>query len=154
MTETTSAEVVCAAPPEAVWRVLTDGPRWADWNEAVEWLWFEDGVRAGALATIKPRRFRQTAFRITAAVEARELALQITVGPAARLAFRWTLAAAGGGTRITESVAVSGVAAAWLFAPAARRAAAALDARLARLAELAAEKSRAADFSRATTDMK
>ncbi|MGB8266104.1 MAG: SRPBCC family protein, partial [Candidatus Velthaea sp.] len=96
------------APPEAVWRVLADGPRWFEWNEAVEWLWFEDGVRSGALATMKPKGFRQTAFLITAAAAPHELALQITVGPAARLAFVWTLSPKGTGTRITETVAVDG----------------------------------------------
>jgi hypothetical protein len=152
MTEAISGEALAAVAPEAVWRVLTDGPRWFEWNEAVEWLWFEDGVRAGALATMKPRRFRQTAFRIAAADEPRELALQITVGPAALLAFRWTLAPADGGTRITETVTTGGFAARWLFAAAARRSIAAMPERLARLAALANEKNHAAEDGRVITN--
>jgi len=152
MTEEATADVLAAVPPAAVWRVLADGPRWFEWNEAVEWLWFEDGLRAGALATIKPKRFRQTAFRITTAEAERELALQITVGPAARLAFRWTLVPEGRGTRISETVTASGFAAGWLFASAARRSAAALPARLARLAELAAEKNHATETGRVITN--
>jgi hypothetical protein len=151
MTEVTG-EALATAAPEAVWRVLADGPRWFEWNEAVEWLWFEAGVRAGTLATMKPKGFRQTAFRITAADEPRELALQITVGPAARLAFRWTLSPAGTGTRITESVTTDGFAARWLFGSAARRSIAALPERLARLAGLAAEKDHAAETGRVITN--
>ncbi len=138
MTEATSGEALATVGPEAVWRVLADGPRWFEWNEAVEWLWFETGVVAGSLATLKPKRFRQTAFLITAAAEPRELAMQITVGPAALLAFRWTLEPVGDGTLITETVTTGGFAARWLFAAAARRSIAAMPARLARLAELAA----------------
>ena len=152
MTEETTGEEFATAPPDAVWRVLADGPRWFEWNEAVEWLWFEDGLRGGALATMKPKRFRQTAFRITRADAGRELALQITVGPAARLAFRWTLVPEGAGTRISETVTVSGFAAGWLFASAARRSAAALPARLARLAEVATEKNHAAETGRVITN--
>jgi len=148
MTEETSGAVDAPVGPEAVWRVLADGPRWFEWNEAVEWLWFEDGVRAGALATMKPKRFRQTAFRITAADAPRELALQISVGPAAYLAFRWTLEPAGAGTRITETVATGGFAARWLFAATARRAIAAMPERLARLGSRAAEKDHATETGR------
>jgi hypothetical protein len=152
MTEATSGEALATVGPEAVWRVLADGPRWFEWNEAVEWLWFEAGVRAGALATMKPKRFRQTAFLITAADEPRELAMQITVGPAARLAFRWTLAADGEGTRITETVTTGGFAARWLFAAAAQRSIAAMPERLARLAALAAEKNHATGTGRVITN--
>jgi len=152
MTEASSGEAYATVGPEAVWRVLADGPRWFEWNEAVEWLWFEAGVRTGSLATIKPKRFRQTAFLITAADEPRELALQITVGPAALLGFRWTLAPANGGTRIIETVTTGGFAARWLFAAAARRSIDAMPERLARLASLAAEKNHATETGRVITN--
>jgi len=134
-----SASAVSDASPQAVWDVLLDGRRWSFWNPGVEWMWLEGDPIAGTLATIKLARVRQTAFRIEEAAPPHRFALELTVGPVARLRLTWTIAAQDAGTRVDASVAISGIAAGWLLKRPAQRVATALPGHLERLAARAAE---------------
>lgn len=134
-----TASVIADSPPDAVWRVLADGPRWAEWNERVAWLWIETSLAPGNLVTIKPTSGRQTAYVIEDAVPQRRLVLRLTFGPVAALRLTWTLAPHDGGTRIDASIAITGIAARLLVKKMAERAAAVLPANLERLAARAAQ---------------
>ena len=138
MTWEERAAALSTASPQAVWDVLLDGRRWSFWNPGVEWMWLEGDAQPGTLATIKLRGVRQTAFTIVEAVAPRRLALALRIGPVARAEIRWTLAEIANGTRIESVVAIAGIAAGLLLKNSAARAAAAMPASLARLAQHAA----------------
>jgi hypothetical protein len=133
------ASAVSAAPPQRVWDVLLDGRRWSFWNPGVEWMWLEGEPAAGTLATIKLQRVRQTAFVIREALAPQRFALELTVGPVARLALSWTLTEHDAGTRIEAEVAIAGIAAGVLLARSAERVARALPEHVERLAARAAD---------------
>jgi hypothetical protein len=134
-----SASARSEASPQAVWDVLLDGRRWSFWNPGVEWMWLEGDPVAGTLATIKLERVRQTAFTIEEAAPPHRFALELTVGPVARLRLTWTIAAQEAGSRIEASVAIGGIAAKWLLKRPAERVANALPGHLERLAARAVD---------------
>jgi hypothetical protein len=123
-----------AAAPDEVWDVLLDGRSWSLWNPGIEWMVLEGLPRVGTLLTMKPKRLRQTAFRIEAIEPRRLLALVVTFGPVAALRSRWELRPQANGTAIVHTVAISGPLAGLLLVRAARRIAAAMPATLERLA--------------------
>jgi uncharacterized protein YndB with AHSA1/START domain len=123
-----------AAGPEDVWAVLLDGRRWSLWNPGIEWMVLEGPPQPGSLLTMKPKRLRQTAFRIEQVEANRLLALVVTFGPVAALRLRWALKPEPAGTTIVQTVAISGPLAGPLLRRAARRIAAEMPATLARLA--------------------
>ncbi len=131
--ESTAGASSAAAPGE-VWDVLLDGRHWSLWNPGIDWMVLEGPLRPGALLTIKPKRFRQTAFRIEQAEPERLLALVVTFGPVAALRLRWELEPQANGTAIVQTVAISGPLAGPLLGGAARRIAAAMPPTLERLA--------------------
>lgn len=135
---TATADVEAA--PGAVWRTLLDGRRWSRWNPAVEWMVIEGGLEPGRHVTVKPARARQTAFTLEDAVPNRCLALRLTFGPVAALRVRWSLLPSGTGTRIAQTVAISGVAAGLLLKKTAENIAAAMPHDLERLARCSTEK--------------
>ncbi|MFN2459282.1 MAG: SRPBCC family protein [Candidatus Velthaea sp.] len=135
-----TAATDASAAPGAVWRTLLDGRRWSEWNAAAEWMVVEDGLVPGRHVTIKPKRSRQTAFTLEAAIPERLFAIRVTFGSLAALRLRWTLDPAGPGTRIGQTVAISGVAAAVLLKKRAEKIAAAMPHDLERLARRSTEK--------------
>jgi hypothetical protein len=137
------------ASPAAIWRVLLDAPRWGEWNDAVDWLWFEGAPAAGMLATMKPKRMRQTAFVVEAFEPERLFCLRLRFGPVASLRLAWRLTPAETGTRLEGGVAIDGVAAG-LLKGAAAKIAAAMPATLARLAAHAADEKSATVSDRAS----
>ncbi len=132
------ATATSAAPPEAVWRRLLDGRRWAEWNPGVQWMTVEGPLAPGTVVTLKPKGAPQTAFRIEDAAEARRLALVVTFGPVAVMRLRWELAPAGGGTALAQTVAIGGPLAGLLLRRSAERIAGGMAASLERLGALAA----------------
>ncbi len=135
-----TAGASAAAPPARVWEVLLDGRRWSFWNPGVEWMWLEgEGPpRPGTLATIKPRRLPQTAFRVEAIAPERLLVLAVTFGPVATMRLRWELSPDGAGTAIAQTVSIGGPLAGLLLKRAAERIAGAMPGNLERLAARAA----------------
>ena len=134
MTWERTAGASSAAPPERVWDVLLDGRRWSQWNPGVGWMTVEGALEPGGLLTMKPKRVRQTAFRIEAVRPQRLLALAVRFGPVATLRLRWELAPEAGGTTIVQTVAIAGPLAGPLLRRAAQRIADAAPASLERLA--------------------
>jgi uncharacterized protein YndB with AHSA1/START domain len=109
------------APPAAVWERLADVGAWRAWMPNVRWAVLEGELAPGSYVTIKPERGRQTAYRVDAAAAPLLLSLGLTFGPVAALQRTFELSPEGGGTRITQRVAIGGPLRAWLVrAPAAR----------------------------------
>jgi uncharacterized protein YndB with AHSA1/START domain len=139
MTWERSASATSPAPPEAVWRRLLDGRRWAEWNPGVQWMTVEGRLAPGTVVTLKPKGAPQTAMRVEFAVEPALLALVVTFGPVATMRLRWELASAGGGTALAQTVAIGGPLAGLLLRRPAERIAGGMAASLERLGALAAE---------------
>jgi hypothetical protein len=127
-------EILAAADPLAVWDVLVDGRRWGELNADLAWMWVDESLAPGAYLTIKPMRGRQTAYVIEDVVPQRRFAIRLQFGPAAHLRRTWTLAPEGAGTRIVETIEISGFAAGWLVQKRAEGLAAAAPQTLAKLA--------------------
>lgn len=134
--------VAVAAPPAAVWALLADPSRWPRWDEAVDWAVLEGPCVPGSYLTVKPKRGRQTAYRLAVVVEPERFSLELTFGPLARLRRSWSISATPGGSSVAGTVEVDGPLAGFLAGGMARRAAAALPAGLARLAAVAGEEKR------------
>ncbi len=133
-----TVEALTTAAPQRVWDRLIDGRRWAEWSTSAEWMAVEGSLDAGAFVTVKRKRGRQTAYVIEAADAPTRLALQLRFGPAARMRIAWTLAPAGTGTRIVQTIESGGPLRRWLSDPLARKAAQTLAGDPALLADLAA----------------
>jgi len=132
-----AASAASAAPPEAVWALLVDGAAWSRWDDGIAWVVFEGPPARGTYATIKPRRGRQTAYRVEIVEPPHRLVLGLTFGPLASLRLSWSVAAAADGSTIEQRVETGGPLASLLVRRIAERAAAAMAANLARLAALA-----------------
>ena len=95
------ARLDIAAPPEAVWAVLTDLERWPDWNSGVEWV--------SAVPDLDPgTRFewRAGGLTIRSVLQAAEAPRFIGwTGTAPFISARhvWHLSAEGAGTRVTTT---------------------------------------------------
>lgn len=132
-----TAAAVAAAAPADLWALLVDPARRAEWDHDVAWIVLERGLTAGSYMTIKPKRGRQTAFRIAAVEPPARFALELTFGPLASLSLAWTIGPAPEGARIEQRVEIAGPLAP-LVRGMAQRAVAAMPANLACLAVLAA----------------
>jgi hypothetical protein len=132
------ATATSPASPEAVWRRLLDGRRWAEWNPGVQWMTVEGQLARGAVVTLKPKGAPQTAMSVEEVTELALLALVVTFGPVATMRLRWELAPAGGGTALAQTVAIGGLLAGPLLRRAAERIAGGMTASLERLGTLAA----------------
>lgn len=144
-----AASAASAAAPADLWGVLVDGTTWNRWNDALAWAVFEGPPAVGTYVTLKPRRGRQTAYRIAAAAAPALLVLELTFGPLAALRLEWAVAGQAEGSLVEGRVAVAGPLAGLLVRRMAERAAAVLPANLARLAAFAGEKKGAAEIGRA-----
>jgi uncharacterized protein YndB with AHSA1/START domain len=134
MTLERTAGASSAAPPARVWDVLLDGRHWSLWNPDVEWMMVESALEPGGLLTMKPKRGRQTAYRIEAVEPQRLLVLSVRFGPVATLRLRWELAPEAGGTTIVQTVEMGGPLAELLLRRTVQQIAGAMPANLARLA--------------------
>jgi hypothetical protein len=128
---------------------LTAAAAWNRWYDGLAWAVFEGPAVAGSYVTLKPRRGRQTAYRIAVAVAPACLVLELTFGPLAALRLEWTIAAEDAGAVVTGRVAAAGPLAGLLVGGMARRAAAAMPGNLERLAGLAGEKKTRPETGRA-----
>ena len=126
------------APADAVWDAIVDGRRWAFWNDRFEWMWLEGPLERGAVATLKPRRYRQTAFVVKEVEPPRRLRLETSFGPVARVALTFEVQARAAGARVTHQVLVDGPLGGLALRMIGRRLAAGWDAALPRLIEYAA----------------
>lgn len=123
MARTTSYTQFIALPVAAVWEVLGDLARWAEWNPGVSSVRLRGPVAVGTTGDYVPRGrvFGQlhgrTAppFVITAVVPERELTFE-QPQPGGRMRMSWTLAARDGGTELTQRLTFSGALAPF-FAP-------------------------------------
>lgn len=103
------ASVVVDAPPEQVWTMVSDVTRMGEWSpetERGEWLDGATGPVVGARFKGSNRRGRSrwsTTCEVIAAERGREFAFAVGGRHRPSTIWRYTFAAAGAGTRVTES---------------------------------------------------
>jgi uncharacterized protein YndB with AHSA1/START domain len=108
MTEAFARSAVISAPPETVWRVLTDFPHGDTWLPGTADLRLDGELRSGATLHFTARG-KPRSSTVTEVSAGRLLTLTSTQGPVTA-AYAYTLAPAGAGTRIdlVVDVAVTG----------------------------------------------
>jgi uncharacterized protein YndB with AHSA1/START domain len=97
------------APPSAVWSAFVDGRRWSFWHPGFEWMWLEGELERGSVATLKLRRYRQTAFVIDEVVPGRRLVMRTSFGPVARVRLILEVEPFEHGSRVAYSVVADGI---------------------------------------------
>lgn len=107
---TGEASVTVAAPPEAVWAMVTDLPRMGEWspeNKGGEWLDGATGPAVGARFRGRNQRGKSkwsTTVTVTEAEPGRSFAFRAAGRPATQWRYRFEPVADG--TRVTESFAL------------------------------------------------
>ena len=100
-----------ATSPEAVWPVLADLDQWASWDTSMDWVRLEGPFQVGSQITMKPKGQDQITSVILEAAENQAYADQTDLGDVT-LGFRHDLQPlAGGGTRVTHRLEITGPAA-------------------------------------------
>ena len=100
-----------ATSPEAVWRVLADLDQWATWDTSMEWERLEGAFQVGSQVTMKPKGQDPITSVILEATEKQAYADQTDLGEVT-LRFSHDLQPlAGGGTRVTHRLEITGPAA-------------------------------------------
>jgi uncharacterized protein YndB with AHSA1/START domain len=102
------AVALSLSAPERVWAALVDPRRWPAWDAGIAWIAVDAELAAGGYLTVKPRRGRQTAFRIRALDPPRRIVLDVGVGPLARLELAWSVEPGDGGAEIEQTVTIRG----------------------------------------------
>jgi hypothetical protein len=92
-----------------VWAAIVDGRRWSFWHDGFEWMWIEGPLEPGSTLTLKPRRYRQTAFVLEEIVAERRFVFATSFGPVARVRVAFDVEPLARGTRIAYAVVADGV---------------------------------------------
>jgi hypothetical protein len=96
------------ASPEKVWRIWSDTSTWPAWNPDVEAVSLDGPFATGTTGTMRTKSGGQHRIVIADVEPGRSFVLQSDGVPATRLLFRCEVAAAGAGSRISQSVALKG----------------------------------------------
>jgi uncharacterized protein YndB with AHSA1/START domain len=97
--------------PEAIWQVLSDLDQWATWDTSMDWVRLQGPFQAGSRVTMKPKGQDPITSVIVEATENRAYADQTDLGEVT-LRFSHTLQPlAGGGTKVTHRLEITGPAA-------------------------------------------
>jgi uncharacterized protein YndB with AHSA1/START domain len=100
-----------ATSRHALWRILRDLDQWATWDTSMEWVRLQGPFQAGSQVTMKPKGQDPITSVIVEARENRRYADQTDLGEVT-LRFSHTLEPlAGGGTRVTHRLEITGPAA-------------------------------------------
>ena len=100
-----------ATSSEAIWGVLRDMDQWPTWDTSMEWVRLRGPFQVGAQVTMKPKGQDPITSVIVEATENQRYADQTDLGEVT-LGFSHTLQPlAGGGTRVTHRLEVTGPAA-------------------------------------------
>jgi uncharacterized protein YndB with AHSA1/START domain len=96
------------ASPEKVWRIWSDTSTWPRWNPDVEEVSLDGPFRSGATGTMQTRSGGKHRITISEVAPGRSFVLESDGVPATKLLFTCQVAAAGEGSRISQSVSLKG----------------------------------------------
>lgn len=94
------------APPETVWRVLTDVDRWPEWTASCNSAKREDDgpLRAGSRALMDMRGGKPAWWRVTSLVEGRSFDWETSSGPGVRVVGGHAIEPTETGSRVRLSI--------------------------------------------------
>jgi uncharacterized protein YndB with AHSA1/START domain len=95
------------ASPQTVWKIWSDTSTWPEWNPDVQSLTLNGPFAAGTTGSMSTKQGTR-AIELTQVVPGQSFRLETTVIPLSRFAFACQVAAAPGGTRISQAIEVGG----------------------------------------------
>ena len=104
-------EVAIAAPPALVWAVMCDVERWSEWTSTVSRIRLLDHgpLALGSRALVHQPRLRPATWRVTELDERARRFTWVMCGPGVAVTARHAVELAGAGSRVTLSIAFSGM---------------------------------------------
>lgn len=99
-----------SATPERVWATWSDTSTWPSWNPDVETVDLDGPLAEGATGTMTTKSGGTHKIQIVDVTAGREFTLISDLPmPATRVRFRCLVEPAGGGSRVSQAVAVTGL---------------------------------------------
>ena len=95
------------ASPTALWRILSDIPRWPDWEVALEGARLEGPLGEGTTGKRKPRHWPESAFTLTEVLPERVLTDSTSL-PGGRMVIEHHIRPAGEGAAVSFQTTISG----------------------------------------------
>jgi Polyketide cyclase / dehydrase and lipid transport len=106
-----------SASPEAVWNIWSKPDAWPEWNPDVQEIKLNGPLAAGTTGTMRTKRGGAHPIRFESVESGKSFQLQAAAIPGAKFHFRCTIEPlASGGSRISQSISMSG-GMAWLYGP-------------------------------------
>ena len=105
-----------SAAPEKVWRIWSDTSTWPSWNPDVQEVRLDRPLAAGATGTMRTKSGGTHRISIDDVQQGRSFVLQSDGVPASRLRFKCEVAPLAAGSRISQSLTLTGPLA-FLFGP-------------------------------------
>lgn len=97
-----------AAAPDAVWRIWSQPESWPEWNPDVEMVKLDGPFGPGATGTMRTKRGGTHPIRFESVDEGRWFQLATAAMPGTMFHFRCAITPSGGGSRISQSITMSG----------------------------------------------
>jgi hypothetical protein len=108
---TTEHAIETTAPPEAIWRVWADVPRWGEWNPDIERIEISGPFEAGTTITMTPRGQEPVGLRIAEADEPELFVDEADLGEVVVRTLHRAEKVDGGRTRVVYRMEITGSAA-------------------------------------------
>jgi hypothetical protein len=96
------------APPDQVWRIWSDTSTWAKWNPDVLSVSLDGPFATGTSGEMRTRAGGMHRIRLEGVEPGHQFRLETAVLPASTFSFRCEVAPVGGGSRISQAIAIGG----------------------------------------------
>jgi uncharacterized protein YndB with AHSA1/START domain len=100
--------VETTASPDKVWRIWSDMSTWGEWNPNVSTMDWQGGFASGTTGVMNTREGQHHKMELVEVQPGRSFALLTSVVPGTRFRFNCRIEAAGGKTKIAQTVEVGG----------------------------------------------
>ena len=105
---THSCALDTSAAPEAVWRIWSQPEGWPEWNPDIESLKLDGPLAAGVTGRMRTKRGGEHPIRFESVDAGRSFQLATAPMPGTTFHFRCAIEPAGGGSRVSQSIAMTG----------------------------------------------
>jgi len=96
------------AAPDAVWRIWSQPESWHEWNPDVEFVKLDGPFAAGTTGTMRTKRGGTHPIQLEEVNDGRSFQLGTAAMPGTHFHFQCEIAPSGGGSRISQSISMSG----------------------------------------------
>lgn len=105
---THSCALDSTAAPDAVWRIWSQPESWPEWNPDVEFVKLDGPLAVGAAGRMRTKRGGEHPIRFESVEQGRSFQLETAAMPGTKFHFRCEIAPSSGGSRISQSISMSG----------------------------------------------